>query len=289
MAYSRYSSLSSIDSITDERLNPANSAYKYKTSFRYMMGFDDANIQLDILENARDNIMDSTSHAIMEILQRHEILVSINGVQNSSKLRATCTEAFILSTHCIIIMSEVSSSSLTMVTKESVKKSILNLMKDEMSGDTFRNVVDIKEVRELKYINDGDEGFSIQPLSSSRVISSDNQVGVGGGLTALIIIGLVFFIILLTFLIRSRLKKVDLNKEKNAENENIENNKIQMKTRGLFIEEQKEEICSDIDNTLVVQQQVDNESVNKDVKDMHEEDSKPESEEGQCASMCIIC
>lgn len=181
-------------SMIDERLNPMNQAYNYKTSFMYMMGFDNANIKMNILANIRGDLMESTSDTIIKILQEHALSVSIDGVKHSTKVGSTCTKAFISSTHCIMVMSEVSSSSLSEVRKESVNRKIFTVIRDQMSDDTFRNMVNHEEVRELKYISDGEQVYSIPPLSLSRLGSSESEVGVGGGYTELATIASVFFL-----------------------------------------------------------------------------------------------
>lgn len=68
---------------------------------------------------------------------------------------------------------------------------------------------------------------------------------------------------------------------------NVGNNTVQIKTRGLFIKEEKDEICSENDNGHVLKQEVNNDSMNQSHKDMYKEEPKSGSKEEQ--SICIIC
>ena len=202
------------------------------------MGFDNEIVRDDVLSNLRDDIYEATADAIVvtitdtsslsfsrrlsanlqrsmmmlrgsssRLLQQTFSFPTIgtynNGVEHKVRESAQCTSDFVESSHCLVISSQVtlnalSSSSSSDLTKEQINNAIYDSMKVSMVDDTFRDTVNIFEVKEVKYYSNG----SYVPLTPGN---GDGDIGVAGGSIAGITIGSVLFLVLLALFVgRSR-------------------------------------------------------------------------------------
>ena len=119
-----------------------------------------------------------------------------NGVEHKFYQDNECDTTFTQSTKCIIIVSEVTLQSKTQQSKQSVNNSVYSSIKSSMNdNNTFQSSMGMDEVKEVLYINDGNN----VPLNTPR--QSPVIDGVGGGSIAGITIGSVLFLVILAFFV----------------------------------------------------------------------------------------
>ena len=107
-----------------------------------------------------------------------------SGVEHKFSQGAKCTSEFILSTYCIIMVSEVTLKSFSETSKQTVDDAVYPSIKSSMSDTSFRDRVDRIEVKEVKYMNDGDYvPITFDPASGRAGIGLGAAFGIAIGCT----------------------------------------------------------------------------------------------------------
>ena len=209
--------------------------FEYKRSITFMIGLDDPNVQYDVIAGLRPDILSSLSDAIINVMTNGSPMIMGNSTASSSTLRrrleavlrfadnneggvehtylreAICTDSFLESTNCIMIASEVTLTSSSYVESADVDNVVYPLLRISMNGDSLSNnirsllsfvdEVNIVDVKEVRYLNDG---------GISQTVSTSVGNSISGGTIAGIVIGSCFVVFLLGVLsVLSRGRRVD--------------------------------------------------------------------------------
>ena len=224
-------------------------------------------------DNGRRRLEAASTH-YWRNLQRQKFQITFasqtgnNGIRHIYQQEADCTEDFEKSSDCVIIVSEVNlQSANAKITKQTVTDVIYNTVQFAMSNDYFRDLIDIDDVIEVKYISDGNN-----PPSNPRGAKPlEPPIGVGGGSIAGFTIGSVVFLLLLAFFVgRARARSEDRS---SIGEDELDNDYIDEDEDGI-------DVGSSTDDSAVISTNVDNKNKSRQlpfIQENHVESNEDQS------------
>ena len=190
--------------------------FSYSITFTYTIGFSNSTVHQNVLNGNRADIYAVVSDAILSLLNSSTITLPVQQesgllfdlrkmiivrnqesfaandmtVQNVKEEASICPSDFILSTDCIQIVTDVLLESSSEYDIEVAERAVREPIKSSMVDTNFINQLGKEEIKEIKYVQDGD--------------ATENQIlltNIGTVVTGAIILAAVAFILLIACLV----------------------------------------------------------------------------------------